>query len=364
MTLKRKHAHYAATASTGLQHATKFIKTTKDAKKIVKRILDKHRKGPSKSEKSKKTDKRPVIESTAFPDKLTLHMETHKAHQRSKLIRTLSGNSKINITTSGGWVNTTSGTQFTNFIVGIGGIADVNNSYINAARQYNATAPAAITSDPTIAHWNNQMLNISRMETHFRLMNNEPAVMDVKFYYIVSTSDQLIGTGGIDPVTAWTADLAATTQNYAAGSQVTINTLDEVPHGPNFKKLFRIEKSYSAALGPGCVHHGKWIRNVNKIMRMEQVQQQAYYKGISYWILAVTQGPIVNDSLGYTIGATTIGFTKCSYVQTTKINGQVLTAQANGERLFNSLPAVGAQSYLVNPDTAAVVDIRVAGNVA
>lgn len=354
----------ARSASNGFKHANKFFKDVKGAKKTVKKILDKHRKKPAPAKTQTKHTQKPVIESTAFPDKLTLHYETHKARKRSKLIKTIAGNTKIDITTSGASVQNAGGIQWISYAGQIlASRSDLNNAYVNATRQWNSTAGAVISSDPTVSKWNTQLLNISKMETHFRIMNEEPAVADLKIYFIVSTADQLFTATGIPPYEAWQTDCVATNEDYPAASKIAPETLDEVPHGPTFKKLYRIEKTYNVALGPGCVHHGKWVRNVNKIVHMDYVQNQQYFKGLTYWIMFVTQGALVNDALGYTAGNVTTGFTKISYLQQTKINCQAMSAMANGERQYNTLPVVGAASYVINPDTAAVVDIRVAANV-
>lgn len=377
MAPKRRHAVHSGTSKAAhgrLATAARIAETVgSNAQNVYQRVRELIKNRPKKP--SKNQPKRPVhsgsaakgtlIESTAFPDKIVKHYETHKARKFNKLTKLLGSKSIYHQ------------------LVGVASISPVNAQQVgyvysvmydktalqlymtNMLRAYNTIGAAEIGLNPAQNFYKGYEFNFERSLINYKIANNAPTLMDIEVYLIVLKSD-VISTGtAFSPATTWTQDLANEEGSLAGVAIRDASDIGARPMGDNFKKLYRIEKHYSVVLGAGCVHHGVWDRKLNKKLTFAYINDNLQYKGLTAWIMTVQCGSIANDTLGTAaIGTVGIGTSKYSSITNVSTSLQILQTWAPRQQQFTSLGTLAVNQYEINVDTGAVVDMSVAANTA
>lgn len=350
--------NWASGAATAFRAGRDIYNRTKTAKKFINKLRTK-----TVHKKPKVNLKKPIIESTAFPDKVMKTYESRKAQKWSKFTKMLGNKSTIRIQLSNPVVNTTQNTQFIAYPCGmLFSAVDVNNALINDGKFWNQTTGTFVAINPTTSQWNDYYINVSRTNLKYRIINHMPGLTEVDIYLLVSRVDTNDVVNA--PYDAWQYDLLAQANNLAAASAVVAETLDESPYGPRFKRFWRIQKKYTIVLGPGCEHYGVWSRNVNKKIQAALLQATTYCKDVTCCVMTVQRGCIINDTNSNVGGSSSIGPTKISCVATATLTCNMLQIGANLSRNYSTLPTLVAGEFVTNPDTGAVMNEATAAQIS
>lgn len=332
-----------------------FASGVKGAARIYKKYRQVKKKWdkPKKPHKSNDKDstKKPIIESTAFPDKIVSVKTVYKPMKMARSTKLIANNANyVNIATSKNsstW-NTQASTEWAN----IWSSSDIGGYFDNAAKFWNSTIAQEVAINHGTNHRTDYKFLLSSLKTELRITNEEPILAELDIYFLLSKKTAMtIAT----PTTDWDSDI-----NAQSGSNPLLSR--DQPYarpngGPNFARNWSIVKQYRTVLGAGCTHNAEWLFKPNRIVDMEYVNRNAMIKGITGYIMVVQRGFVVDSSLADTVGNISLSKTKLIGCVTQTVRTRLVSVFPGTYKYVNNFAAVGGVEYGMNVDTGVVIDL-------
>lgn len=240
---------------------------------------------------------------------------------------------------------------------GVGGTANytIRSIFDECATAFNTTAAALITQDPTTAHYKSAKLLLQNCDLKYRIMNQNPAVVELDIYNLVSNLTQ---PTILSPIAAWDNGL---NDIYANNTAITSASIDTRPNSSRqFTQTWKIVKKTTVSLQPGKQHNHFWAFQPNRVVDTDYFAQYAQVKGLTAVCMFVARGGIADSATTAAVG--TIAFTPIKIVFVEEITfGSKLVNFWPRSYQFNSTLAAAPSHLYVQDEESGLVDDLITG---
>jgi len=254
------------------------------------------------SAKSNQWEK-PLIESTAFPEKVVKVSNIKKPKKMARTMKLLGNKALYDSVTTGGGISLKS-VQSVAVWADYYTQSDIASLYETAATQYNHITSTEIALDASHTAYNGMKFLVSGCRSELRLVNQAPSPMEMDIYVLIS---KVTKTTAVTPIVDWQSDIDSVKGANTLTQTIPYNTpLD----GVIFKRNWSVVKKYRVSMGPGCLHLVKYNHRPNRVIDIAYATANAQLAGLTSHIMVVQRGTLADDSNATTVGLIGLSQTK------------------------------------------------------
>jgi len=302
------------------------------------------------------TQSKPIVESTAFPEKAVIHRLNYKKNKLGRHLKMIGNKSfyeQLDPIETLGVAGLQTPTNISNSMIG----TDIQTLYAAAAKQYNITAGSVIALPSNQTNYKCNRFYLHKLELLLKLTNQSPSPVEIDVYLLIAKKS---GTGVPVPLTVWSTD----NDNIEQAGTVDFTYPYARPNGKVWKGFYYTNKKYTVVMGPGCTHDFKFYHNINRVVDMDFVASNAWIKGISSQIMLVQRGSVADSAADNTIGGdVALTKTKVIGLLSRKFTTQMMSFFPRTHTQVSNMPAVPAALYQQN-ETEVVEDVQASANFA